>query len=428
MKAKKKNTVKKPVDACMTVLLLCLMAYQVTGETLHEWFGVGMTVLLIVHHILNRKWYAVLFRGKYTAFRILTTIVNTLLLASIALTALCGVSMSGHAVPFLYGMLPLSFARRFHLAMSFWSFVLMGLHLGLHLPAMTAKMKPGKTAKALLTCLCIITAGIGLGLFLRNRIPDYLFFRTPFAFFDYDKQGVLVFLENLAELFFFAFLGANTVYLMQSKRKRETGKRAFLLPILCLLFSLLIGAGIMLRKGEADPSSGREEPRQTESAAGTKTAAAPAAGTEAPDRKAPVEVADGFVLISGGTFFMGSPENENWRIGDETLHEVSVSSFFMDPYETTQKEYERLMGMNPSAFIGSDLPVESMISRKKRSFPSVPMEADGLGRALQRSQSLRRMQVWVKACRSIIPAEEPCRKTFPHGLTETALNESEVQR
>lgn len=150
--------------------------------------------------------------------------------------------------------------------------------------------------------------------------------------------------------------------------------------------------------------------------------------TEAPDRKAPIEVADGFVLISGGTFFMGSPENENWRIGDETLHEVSVSSFFMDPYETTQKEYERLMGMNPSAFIGSDLPVESMISRKKRSFPSVPMEADGLGRALQRSQSLRRMQVWVKACRSIIPAEEPCRKTFPHGLTETALNESEVQR
>ena len=47
--------VKKAVDVCMTVLLLCLMAYQVTSEFLHEWFGIGMTVLLIVHHILNRK-------------------------------------------------------------------------------------------------------------------------------------------------------------------------------------------------------------------------------------------------------------------------------------------------------------------------------------------------------------------------------------
>ena len=35
---------------------------------------------------------------------------NTLLLASIALTALCGMAMSAHALPFLYGMLPVPFA------------------------------------------------------------------------------------------------------------------------------------------------------------------------------------------------------------------------------------------------------------------------------------------------------------------------------
>ena len=64
MNARKKNRIKKLVDAGMTVLLLCLMAYQVTGEALHEWFGIGMTVLLIVHHILNRKWYGALFKGK----------------------------------------------------------------------------------------------------------------------------------------------------------------------------------------------------------------------------------------------------------------------------------------------------------------------------------------------------------------------------
>ena len=275
MQIKQKNKIKMVVDACMTVLLLCLMAYQVTGETLHEWFGIGMTVLLIVHHVLNCKWYAAFFRGKYNAYRILTVLINTLLLLAITLTAVCGMSMSSHAVPFLYGMLPVSFARRFHLSMSFWSFLLMGVHLGLHLPAMTAAIKPGKTAKVLLTGLFTVIAGIGLGIFLRSRIPDYLFFRSPFAFFDYDKAGILVFLENLAELFFFAFMGANAVRLMQGIRNKESQKGAFLLPILCILFAILIGSGMMLLNKASDPAPGWEEPRQPGSEAGSGDAVNP---------------------------------------------------------------------------------------------------------------------------------------------------------
>ena len=73
-----KMTIKRIVDACMTALLLCLMAYQVTGEVAHEWIGIGMTVLVIVHQILNRKWYGAVFKGKYNAYRILTTVVNVL--------------------------------------------------------------------------------------------------------------------------------------------------------------------------------------------------------------------------------------------------------------------------------------------------------------------------------------------------------------
>ena len=81
--------------------------------------------------------------------------------------------------------------------------------------------------------------------------------------------------------------------------------------------------------------------------------------------KDPVSVDDGFVLIGGGTFPMGSPESENWRIDDETQHQVSVGPFYMDPYETTQKEYLRLMGENPSTFSRvKPLPKES-----KRTLP-----------------------------------------------------------
>ena len=58
--SKKSNSKRKIVDAAMTVVLLFLMAYQVTGEAAHEWIGVSMTILVIVHQILNRKWYGAL--------------------------------------------------------------------------------------------------------------------------------------------------------------------------------------------------------------------------------------------------------------------------------------------------------------------------------------------------------------------------------
>ena len=199
--------IRRVVDVCMTILLLFLMAYQVTGEVLHEWIGMGMTVLVIIHQILNRRWYSAVFKGKYNPYRLMTTAVNILLLLSFVLTALSGMSMSAHAVPFLYGMTPASFARRMHLAMSHWSFVLMGLHLGLHVPVMTAKMKiEGKARTAIRVLFCCL-AGIGLFLFLRNGWFDYMFFRAAFAFLDYEKTGVLVFLENLLMLVFWSFVG-----------------------------------------------------------------------------------------------------------------------------------------------------------------------------------------------------------------------------
>ena len=205
--AKTNHMTRRIADAAMTVLLLLLMAYQVTEEVLHEWIGLSMTVLVIFHQLLNRKWYGALFKGRYNAYRVLTAAVNILLLCSFALTAFCGMSMSSHAVPFLYGMAPLSFVRRMHLSMSHWAFVLMGLHLGLHIPAMTAGLKLKDRTRALLTCIFTCIGGIGLWLFLRSGMLNYLFFRVPFTFLDYEKAGWLVFLENLLMLSLFGNIG-----------------------------------------------------------------------------------------------------------------------------------------------------------------------------------------------------------------------------
>jgi formylglycine-generating enzyme required for sulfatase activity len=67
---------------------------------------------------------------------------------------------------------------------------------------------------------------------------------------------------------------------------------------------------------------------------------------------------EGFVRIESGTFTMGSPVNEPERRDNEIQHQVTVGSFYMGKYEVTQKEYQEIMGINPSNFKGDNLPVE----------------------------------------------------------------------
>lgn len=48
--------VKISIDAAMTLALLLLMAYGLVGEAAHEWLGMGMFALFLLHHLLNRRW------------------------------------------------------------------------------------------------------------------------------------------------------------------------------------------------------------------------------------------------------------------------------------------------------------------------------------------------------------------------------------
>ena len=79
---KKQEKMKMFIDIAMLVSLLFLMAYQITGDLFHEWIGMGMTVLVIIHQILNRKWYGTLFKGKQSPYRILSMVINVFLILS----------------------------------------------------------------------------------------------------------------------------------------------------------------------------------------------------------------------------------------------------------------------------------------------------------------------------------------------------------
>ena len=69
----------------------------------------------------------------------------------------------------------------------------------------------------------------------------------------------------------------------------------------------------------------------------------------------------GFVWIAPGTFVMGSPSSEALRQSDEVQHTVTLTQgFWMSDHETTQAEYQLVMGSNPSNWKGERLPVEKM--------------------------------------------------------------------
>lgn len=125
---------------------------------------------------------------------------------------------------------------------------------------------------------------------------------------------------------------------------KKTGLTTILSTILMLSFVL---TGCTQVRGETNMNQKEENPNVS--------------ATDAPNQTTPSllpEQNGNMVLINGGTFEMGSPLSEAERGNDEIQHKVTVDSFYMSKTELTQKEYQAVMGENPSEHQGEDLPVE----------------------------------------------------------------------
>lgn len=227
MKAKMK--IKMGIDFLMTVLLLCLMAYQVTGQKLHEWFGTGMLVLFLLHNILNIRWYGSLFKGKYTLLRTMQTLINISVLISMLCLGFSGIVLSRHIFAGLPIQGPMATARTMHLAASYWEFVLMSIHLGFHwcmvLGLFRRLCNRKKTPAAFVWLMCFIEifiAGYGAYCFHKENILSYMFLKQEFVFFDFEQSAVSVFAGYITMMGLWVFIG---FYIVKGLRKITSQSR-----------------------------------------------------------------------------------------------------------------------------------------------------------------------------------------------------------
>ncbi len=213
-------------------VLLLLMTYELIGQVSHELLGAVMFVLFVLHHILNSGWTKNLIKGRYTALRILQTVLVVLVLFSMAGSMLSGVMLSRHIFSFLSFGSGLLFARNLHMLSAYWGFVFMSLHLGFHCNMMMGMAKrltknPSAMRTWALRSIAALIAGYGVNAFVKRGIGSYLLLQNQFAFFDFEEPILQFLLDYIVVMGLFIAMGhyiCGTIRKFKGVKKQEKQK------------------------------------------------------------------------------------------------------------------------------------------------------------------------------------------------------------
>ena len=196
--------IKIIVDLAMYVLFLLLMGRHLLSGKAHEWLGILLFALFIAHLALNYKWYVALFKGKYTALRIVQTANNFLLFIAMICCIVSSMLISGTVFAWM-NLGGAETGRKLHMISTAWAFILMSVHLGLHFSSfvgMVRKINMLPIAKSIIKwILRAAVLGIcifGVYIFIQRSFYEELFLLTAFKFFDYEKNVFVYLLETAA--------------------------------------------------------------------------------------------------------------------------------------------------------------------------------------------------------------------------------------
>ena len=201
-----KKSIRAAVDVGMIVLLPLLMAYSLVGETAHEYLGISMFLLFVVHNILNIKWWKNIFRGKYNYIRILRLIVNILIFIIMISLTISGIMMSRHIFQFI-NIEGSSYARMIHLLASYWGLILMSFHAGMHI------RKIPYIKRNILIPIFVL---LGIRAFIRRNIVDYLFLKSQFVLIDFSQSVIITICDYLFISILFMIVGYAVTRLLRT--------------------------------------------------------------------------------------------------------------------------------------------------------------------------------------------------------------------
>ena len=123
---------RRLLNLVLWVLFVELLAYRPgSGLYRHALLGCLWLALLVLHLILNRAWFATVFKPPFVPVKTLFVAVNVLLIAGAAAMAAGAAGLSGSIVawsPFS----PTHAAREWHHLGAFACFFAITLHAGLH--------------------------------------------------------------------------------------------------------------------------------------------------------------------------------------------------------------------------------------------------------------------------------------------------------
>ena len=214
VKKKIELTIKIAVDIAMIVLFLLLMGYHLFENVSHEWFGASVFALFLLHNALNWRWYKNLFKGKYTAVRILQAVVNFLLWITMLLNIASAVMLSRDVFRFL-GLSNGSVGRKMHLAATIWSFLLISIHFGMHFQmfiGMAKKMfHPSEklscilkwVSRTVLFAVCVY----GIIVLIQRELYNDMFLLVEFKFMDFNESKLKFFADYIALFMLFSAVG-----------------------------------------------------------------------------------------------------------------------------------------------------------------------------------------------------------------------------
>jgi len=208
------------IDILMYLLFIILMGHHITENLIHEILGTTLFVLFIVHNILNYKYYKTIFKGKYTLKRTVIFIIDLLLLTSMIAMIISAINISNNVFAFL-NISSKIWGRKLHMLSTSWGFVLMSIHLGLHLKTLINKIN-NKMKNSILEYLyyfvVLLIIIYGIYSFIRLNFVSDMFLMNAFKYYDFSESPVIFYLHVISASLFISLI----IYFINNiKRKKD---------------------------------------------------------------------------------------------------------------------------------------------------------------------------------------------------------------